>query len=381
MASTPAFVEGVTTQKYPIQARTLNGTSDDPSSSASTPLGSAANATSTDQSLVFKIVQLADLHITGILGTKCSGVPEGMDSNNCNESLTLSFVEDILDEEKPDFVVFTGDNVQIYGPSDRQRAIDSVTQAVEQRNIPYAMVFGNHDEEGDFSREEIVEMLSEKDHSYTERGPESVDGVGNYMLNVKAPVDGAWGKQNESVFRMYFLDSGAKALTDKYPYVFSEYDWIKSSQINYYRALSESERTKSEGAVLPAVMFFHIPLMEYSFMSDGNCNGEKRDWVHEQGMNLRMLSTLSELNEVKAVFVGHDHLNEYCCLVDRVQLCYGGGTGFGRAYGSPDFSRRARVIEWSVGNGNHRTIRSWKRHFDDVSVIRDEEVLYSEEAT
>ncbi|RLN50162.1 hypothetical protein BBP00_00010112 [Phytophthora kernoviae] len=325
---------------------------------------------------------LADLHITGIPTVGCgSDVPSGMASKDCSESLTYEFIEQLLDMEDPDFIAFTGDNVQVYGPSTHQRAIDAVTRAAEERNIPYAMVFGNHDQEGGFPREKIVEMVSEKTHSYTVTGPETVDGVGNYMLNVTAPIAGAWGDEGDSVFRMYFLDSGAEAQTEKYPYVFSEYDWIKPSQIDYYRKLSETgrlEKHSSTGSVLPAVMFFHIPLVEFAYSEDGRCNGEKNERVHDQGMNLRLLSTLTEMNEVKAAFVGHDHLNEYCCLVNGVQLCYGGGTGFGRAYGSPDFPRRARVIEWTVdGNENHN-IRSWKRHYDDINVIHSEETLYSE---
>ncbi|KAL4167775.1 hypothetical protein KRP22_013259 [Phytophthora ramorum] len=348
-----------TAQKAPIQARN----------------------SSDDTSLVFKILQLADLHITGIPTVGCgSSVPTGMASQDCSEALTYEFVERLLDVESPDFIAFTGDNVQVYGPSSQQRAIDAVTRAAEQRGIPYAMVFGNHDQEGDFPREKIVEMVSEKNHSYTVSGPEAVDGIGNYMLNVAAPTAGPWGDEGDSVFRMYFLDSGAEALTDKYPYVFSEYDWIKQSQIDYYRQLSETgraERHSSADSVLPAVMFFHIPLVEFAYSADG-CNGEKNEWVHDQGMNLRLLSALSEMNEVKAAFVGHDHVNEYCCLVDGVQLCYGGGTGFGRAYGASDFSRRARVIEWTVDSDERHEIRSWKRHYDDINVVRSQEVLYSE---
>ncbi|KAL3672592.1 hypothetical protein V7S43_001887 [Phytophthora oleae] len=340
-----------------------------------------ARNSSDDTSLVFKILQLADLHITGIPTVGCgSSVPTGMASQDCSEALTYQFVEQLLDLEEPDFIAFTGDNVQVYGPSSHQRAVDAVTRAAEERQIPYGMVFGNHDQEGDFPREKIVEMVSEKNHSYTESGPETVDGVGNYMLNVTAPTSGAWGDVNDTVFRMYFLDSGAEALTEKYPYVFSEYDWIKQSQIDYYRQLSETGRAEahsSSDSVLPAVMFFHIPLVEFAY-SESGCNGEKNEWVHDQGMNLRLLSTLSDMNEVKAAFVGHDHLNEYCCLVDGVQLCYGGGTGFGRSYGAADFSRRARVIEWTVDSNERHEIRSWKRHYDDISVVRSEEVLYSE---
>ncbi|EGZ21567.1 hypothetical protein PHYSODRAFT_494532 [Phytophthora sojae] len=340
-----------------------------------------ARSRSDDGSLVFKILQLADLHISGNPLIICGfSVPTGMASENCTEALTYEFIEQLVDLEQPDFIAFTGDNVHTYRPSQHQVAIDTVTKTAEERGIPYGMVFGNHEEEGDFPREKIVEMVAKKNYSYTERGPRSVDGVGNYMLNVTAPTAGAWGQAGDTVLRMYFLDSGAKTLMDQYSYVFAEYDWIKQSQIDYYRQLSETGRSArhiSSDSVLPALMFFHIPLAEYEYEGD-ECNGERNEWVQRQGMNMRLLSTLSEMNEVKAAFVGHDHLNEYCCLVDGVQLCYGGGAGFGRAYGDAKFARRARVIEWTVDGSERHEIRSWKRHYGDTNVKRSEEVLYSE---
>ncbi|CAH0514960.1 unnamed protein product [Peronospora belbahrii] len=316
-----AFIAAATADKLPIQARTsLDNTS-----------------------LVFKILQLADLHITGIPTIGCgSSIPTGMASQDCSETLTYTFVEQLLDLEKPDFIAFTGDNMQVYDPSSHQRAIDAVTRAAEERNISYGMVLGNHDEEGSFPREKIVDMVSQKTHSYTVSGPKTVNGVGNYMLNVTAPIRGVWGDINTTVFRMY--------------------SWTP--------VLKPRQRNTP-------VMFFHIPLVEFSYSKDG-CNGDQLERVHNQGMNLRLLSALSEINEIKAVFVGHDHVNEYCCLVDGVQLCYGGGAGFGRAYSAAGFSRRARVVEWTVDSDERHVIRSWKRHFDDINVVRSEEVLYSE---
>lgn len=165
-----------------------------------------ARRSSSDASLVFKILQLADVHITGDPNVGCGkSVPSGTE---CSEALTYEFIEQLVDLEAPDFIAFTGDNVQAWTPSLQQRAIDAVTKTAEERGIPYGMVFGNHDEEGGFPRAKIVEMVSEKNHSYTESGPEDVDGIGNYMLNVTAPIAGPWGEAGDSVLRMYFLDSG-----------------------------------------------------------------------------------------------------------------------------------------------------------------------------
>ncbi|TMW58199.1 hypothetical protein Poli38472_011787 [Pythium oligandrum] len=127
----------------------------------------------------------------------------------CSEALMTQFVNDLLDSEKPDFVAFSSDNVQTYRASLRQAAMDAATSGVEARGIPYAMIFGNHDDQRGFTREMLMEMAVSKPHSYSQRGPSQVYGVGNYELNVKAPTDGAWGDANSDVFRMYFLDSNA----------------------------------------------------------------------------------------------------------------------------------------------------------------------------
>ncbi|KAJ8533333.1 hypothetical protein ON010_g13919 [Phytophthora cinnamomi] len=92
---------------------------------------------STVNTLVFKILQLADLHVSGIPTVGCgNSVPPGMAAENCSEALTYQFVDQLVDLEKPDFIAFTGDNVQVYGPSWQQVAIDLVTKAAEDRGIP-----------------------------------------------------------------------------------------------------------------------------------------------------------------------------------------------------------------------------------------------------
>ncbi|GAB9467927.1 Purple acid phosphatase 29 isoform 1 [Globisporangium polare] len=331
-------------------------------------------------SLAFKILQLADLHFTGDPTTKCQDAPKNLPSDDspCTEALMSTFVDELLDAETPDFVVFSGDNVQTSSATKRQAAVDAFTKGVEQRKIPYAVIFGNHDDEAGFAREDIMKMVMQKTYSYAQRGPTDIDGVGNYQLSVQAPSTGAWGNANDSVFNMYFLDSGAYVNHTKYPDVKSIYDWIKPNQVEYYRNLSVATQ-KQLTTPLPALMFFHIPLQEFNYSSAdlANVNGAKNEAVQGSQVHSEIFSALVDRNEVKAVFVGHDHINEYCYKHQGVQLCYGGGAGFGIAYGSPDFPRRARVIEWSVDRDNKRTIKSWKRLFGSVSDTCCHETLFN----
>ncbi|TMW58198.1 hypothetical protein Poli38472_011786 [Pythium oligandrum] len=123
-------------------------------------------------------------------------------------------------------------------------------------------------------------------------------------------------------------------------------------------------------------MFFHIPLPEYPTDARSLRSGEHREYVQSSEVHSDLFSTLVELDEVKATFAGHDHVNEYCYKRESVQLCYGGGTGFGVAYGWKEGQRRARVIEWTVDSANKREIRSWKVLYGQIQQRVDEQVLY-----
>jgi hypothetical protein len=339
------------------------------SSTKKPPLRAKTNGSS---GLSFKVLQIADMHYTGNPDTPCSDAPPTMTS--CTEQVMTQFIGELLDLEKPDFVVFSGDNVQVSDSDLRRTAMDTAVSGAESRRIPFAMVLGNHDDEQGFLREDIIAIAESYNYSYTSRGPTSVDGFGNYELAVQVPESGAWGKANSDIFRMYFLDSHSYPNTTAHQDTNSKYDWVKQSQIDYLKRLSTSNQVYK----VPSVMFFHIPIPEYAATTPNTTTGQQNEGVSSSEVNSNLFSALVEQNEVKATFVGHDHVNEFCSHRDGIALCYGGGVGFGAAYGLASFARRARVIEWSMDSANMRTIRSWKRHYADLSVRHNEEILYTE---
>jgi len=60
----------------------------------------------------FKIMQISDLHLSNGVGECREAVPNSYHDGKCEaDPRTLSFVEKMLDEEKPDFVILGGDQV------------------------------------------------------------------------------------------------------------------------------------------------------------------------------------------------------------------------------------------------------------------------------
>ena len=66
------------------------------------------------------------------------------------DPLTIDFLGGILDVEKPDLVILTGDQLH-HDISDSQSALFKVVAPLIERSIPFAAVFGNHDDEGTYA--------------------------------------------------------------------------------------------------------------------------------------------------------------------------------------------------------------------------------------
>ncbi len=102
--------------------------------------------------------------------------------------LTDSLLSRALDAENPDLVVFTGDQLNGQGTSwDSKSVLAKFAATVIDRNISWAAIFGNHDDETDMSRKEEMKILEKLPFSFSKAGPADVDGIGNYVLKVRSP--------------------------------------------------------------------------------------------------------------------------------------------------------------------------------------------------
>lgn len=186
----------------------------------------------------FKIVQFTDIHWK-------NGEPEDLMSRRCMET--------VLDLEQPDLVVFTGD--LIYSGEadtgyrkcqDPGQAFKDAVSAVESRGIRWAFVFGNHDTEGEITREELMDVAMQHAYNCAEHGSPDIHGVGNYTL----PLYGSNGEETAAV--LYFFDSGRESEHPAVP----GYDWIRRDQIRWYEMASRAYSVKHQGNPLPSLAFF-----------------------------------------------------------------------------------------------------------------------------
>ncbi|THH27295.1 hypothetical protein EUX98_g6887 [Antrodiella citrinella] len=355
----------------------------------------------------YKILQVADLHYSVSAGV-CRDTP----LSPCvgSDNITNSLLSHILDVEKPDLIVFSGDQLNGQGTSwDVKSVLAKFAQSVTERGIPWAAVFGNHDDEDGESREHQIRYMQNLPYSLVEPGPRDIHGVGNYLLKV-------WSADasKTQLLTLYFLDSGAYA---KSWFEFSgighstEYDWIHSDQINWF--LEESARispierpftpdgVKDMGGIWKrqfveqvtpnthrlakpnAMMFFHIPLeesfsaadvdprtgkpLDFGEQLEGNGNSKKQDGFFHKALLQAMESdhtARGTAREVKVVSNGHDHITDKCRRIKGIWNCFGGGGSYS-GYGKTSFDRRFRVYDISDYG---ETIRTYKRTEHDEIV-------------
>lgn len=130
----------------------------------------------------FKIMQIADLHFSVDQGEcRDTSVP----CTDGGDKTTLSFLASVLDKEKPDFVVFSGDQLNGQGTSwDAKSVLAKFGRVMNERQIPWTAIFGNHDDEDGETRREQIRYMQNMPYSLVQAGPKDLHGVGNYVLKV-----------------------------------------------------------------------------------------------------------------------------------------------------------------------------------------------------
>ncbi|BGP44800.1 Phosphatase dcr2 [Rhodotorula kratochvilovae] len=186
----------------------------------------------------FTILQVADLHFSVGPG-ECRDMDERREAE-CRAAgadvYSLRWLETALDEVKPDLVVLSGDQLNGQKTSwDARSVILKWAPLLWQRNIPWTVIYGNHDhEDTDLTQEQQMSLTQRLPLFLGEAGPSGVTGTGNYVRSIRAP---AAAQDDTALFNLYFLDSHAyaKKLT---PWGIAGYDYLKADQINWFRGRS-----------------------------------------------------------------------------------------------------------------------------------------------
>lgn len=275
---------------------------------------------------------------------------------------TLSLINNALDREKPDLVIFTGDQIKGYSkkfkkdPVIIESTIDILVEPIAKRNIPFMVTYGNHDAQCGVDNRGQYKFYARYDN-FISGDLRNSDDVGTADIQIYSSTE------DKPVFELYIIDSHGKAKDG------AGYAPVDKKQIEWY--VSRREQLKAEnGDYLPSLVFQHIPVPEFFDVIKKVPKGTKGavpaygeheneyfvlndETIAEGGfmlespaspdVNTGEFEAMSEKGDVLGIYVGHDHNNSFVVKYKGVDLGYTQGAGF-NVYG-PGENRGVRIFE------------------------------------
>ena len=274
----------------------------------------------------------------------------------------VKMLDNAYDLLKPDLVLFTGDNIlgnhlldarfgsrQIASGKAAtlqimKESIHHICAPLEKRKIPFAMIYGNHDDMNAVSKDEQADIY----RRYSMCLPMNTRNGKVDCDTYNIPVYSSDGEKVR--FNLWMLDC---AWYDKFED--KCYTAIKPETVEWYKQTSSKLKEENGGEVVPSLMFAHIPLPEITNLIEqcgpsdaGAVLTHKKGWCRlrpdiARGTMLEYPSILEESSglfdaalecgDVRGIVSGHDHVN---CFegkykgIDFIQTscasfrCYGG---------------------------------------------------------
>ena len=288
-------------------------------------------------------------------------IADPQDTNHPQKAM-IELLNASLDEAKPQLVVFLGDMIHgpsVHGVENVKSAIHAIVQPVVDRNIPFALVFGNHDDQCGLTKEEQLAIYQSYSGCLAVEG-DNIPGCGNYYLVIDNPL------YPDAPIILWFLDSGTYAEQGK-----GTYGYVTEEQNAWMIRRYETLRNQYQNAV--SYVFQHIPvpqvydmLIEVPFGTNGavTCYGPNfgkwyivnDDYIWDGKLGEGPCSSEYDSGEfeawkamnLRAAFFGHDHFNDYCGTLDGIDMIATSGIGF-YMYGRGD-EHGSRIVTFNASN-------------------------------
>lgn len=282
----------------------------------------------------------------------------------------LTMLNKACDKVNPDLIIFTGDNIlgnhlcdMRFGSKQRklsreaefkilETAIHHITNIPEKRNIPFAIIFGNHDDRNSFTKDEQADIYRA---CKMNRGLETSGKLcGTYRL----PVYSTDGENN--LFDIYMIDTAyLDHAADK------GYEEITPEAVEWYKKESSEHQN-------PAMMFMHIPLKELNDFvettDDGRVIGLKNGASGDVGEHVSFLpedngfyEAVKNNGNTKMIISGHDHTNCFTGHKDGIDFVATPTASF-RCYGN--HTRGVRVFD--IYEHNPENIYTYTLNMSDL---------------
>ncbi len=248
------------------------------------------------------------------------------------EETTAQLMREALDAHNPDLVIYMGDNTVAGGYDNQAKAIEAIVAPCVERDIPFTLVFGNHDQEQGVTNEVLLREYQKYPGCLAYDAVPSLYGCGNHNLPILS------SKGLDIAFNLWFIDSGTSTAEA------GGYDYVREDQINWYKDTANTLKALNGGEVVPALSFQHIivpevydavGMMEIPFgIDDFNYNNKNYLPVPNFGaytgfifeppcpshINGGQMAAWIETGDVMGTFYGHDHVNDFTTTYEGIDI-------------------------------------------------------------
>lgn len=282
----------------------------------------------------------------------------------------FKMLEKTYDKVKPDLIVLTGDNILGNHIDDSlignrkstttkegvlkrmRKALGLLLDPIEKRKIPFAFIYGNHDDMNIISKKEQAEIYGEYDYCV----PYNTDDDSVECDTYNIPIFSS--DEEKMKYNIWMLDSAGSDENGR-----PIFGRVQPETIDWYERESRRLRLENNGPVM-SLMFQHIPIaetMQFFEKCNEDDNGAfktheneyvRLDTTKAKGFAFELegndepdygqLTAIKKCGDVCGLVFGHDHTNCFTGQIDGVNIIQTPGASF-RSYGNT-VSRGTRVF-------------------------------------
>lgn len=271
----------------------------------------------------FRILLFGDLHEANEMDTP-------LDQAKFRDMQLL--MKTSVEQLKPDLCVLMGDAYcHEYNPA---QMLAAIVRPITDAGVPFAAVLGNHEHDRDVAP--MVDAYINHPDCLCYNDDPDITGDMNFNLTIEA------SDSDKTAFNLWFIDSNNCCPAANV----SIYDWVHKDQIEWYERKAAELKEKNGGETVPAVLFQHTPVAE-----ERRAFREAKPWElyqsvkgHGKRSNKRYVGNENVIDgyvgedpcapeydegqfdswkktgDIIGAFFGHDHLNDFTCVIDGITM-------------------------------------------------------------
>lgn len=234
-------------------------------------------------------------------------------------------IDKLVEDNKPDLITVTGDMAY---PEDYD-SYETFAQQLDSYNIPWAIVWGNHDHQSGIEPVlKAAELFKSHPLCLFEDGDPAY-GNGNYFIGINegdSPITVLFMIDSHNSVEMT-MENGEKRWV---------YDKIWPNHLEW---IGEQATKHKELGYKDALMMLHIPLYCYRAAAemafpgghggDSEVYGQQHELIASHPFDEGALPVIKESGLITHVLAGHDHCNNFMVDYEGIKLMFACKTGPG----------------------------------------------------